>query len=117
MNSIVLQVWERTDHTVTPPGDIIRDTAPPGWPAPRSLDFPSLSFERPVTELVEACDGDVPGPCRELVDNVGRLSVEWDRYVNGERTPDHRPIGRFWGAIRALFRAREGAMPYICRRR
>lgn len=71
---------------------------------------PTANFEAAINEAVAAGEsGDVPAQCRDLCTALGRLGVEWDAYVAGKRTPDHRPIGSFWGAMRDVIHARNGA--------
>lgn len=71
---------------------------------------PTAAFEDAINAAVIAGDnGDVPERCRDLCLALQRLGVEWDLYVNGLRTPDHRPIGRFWGTFRDVIHARAGA--------
>lgn len=79
---------------------------------PKAPDVPTAKFEEAVLACVEVCNlGDTPSKCRELVDAVSRMGVEWEKYAGGEMGPGHRPRGSFWGAMRAVFHAREGAAP------
>lgn len=82
------------------------------WEADDEVTLPTRELEMAIVNAVEVCDfGDVPAPCRELVTAMSRLGLEWDKYQNGARTPDHKPVGAFWGAYRAVVQAREVARP------
>jgi hypothetical protein len=83
------------------------------WEADEEVTLPTRELEQAINNAVETCDvGDVPAQCRELVLKMGRLGLEWEKYQNGmSRTPDHRPIGAFWGAYRAVVEARAVATP------
>lgn len=78
---------------------------------------PTERFEYAIEDAIRVCNaGDTPEVCRELVDVVSRLSLEWEEYKAGNMTPDHRPVGSFWGAFRAMNLAREGATPFVPKR-
>ena len=85
---------------------------------PQAPDVPSEKLEAAIEDVIAIVDsGDIPETCRELTTAIGRVSIEWEKYREGiERLPDGRPVGRFWGAMAAVFEARKGASPFIPKR-
>lgn len=62
--------------------------------------------------VIEICEaGDVPSTCRELIDTVGRLAVEYDDYRNGGKwnNQTREPLPSFNAAFHAVAKARVGA--------
>lgn len=54
--------------------------------------------------------GDVPTDCRQLVDCVARLGVEYQKYHDGEFVPRTKsPTQRFHAAVEAVTKSRAGA--------
>lgn len=64
-----------------------------------------------IGAAVAMCEaGDVPTECRQLIDGVMRLAVEYDRYHGGEFVPRTKsPKQRFHSAVEAVARARGGS--------
>lgn len=99
------EILEAVDHLIQVHDDWESD--------PQTPEVPTQEFEQAVLHAASVCDGDVPAPCRELVDTVSRLHLEWDKYADGQMRPDHRPVGSFWAAFREMLHAREGARPVV----
>ena len=64
-----------------------------------------------IGAAVSMCEaGDVPTECRQLVDSVMRLDLEYERYHDGEFIPRSKsPTQRFHSSVDAVIRARSGA--------
>jgi len=72
---------------------------------------PTEAFEMAVDHVVAVADGDIPSHCRDLCMAVAKLGVEWEKYKNGARTKDYRPIGSFWESFRNVIATRAVAEP------
>lgn len=79
-----------------------------------SPDYPTAEFEQAVERAREVLNvGDIPQQCRELDGALQRLFYEWDMYAEGIHRNGAKPLGRFWGAYRAVVVEREGATPFV----
>jgi len=74
-------------------------------------DVPTQEMERLMEAVIEVCDtGSVPEDCRSLVTSVGRLSVEWESYRNGNWDRAGRPYPSFWNSFRGMLNERATAV-------
>lgn len=70
---------------------------------------PTVELERVINATIRTCEaGDVPAECRDLVQAVDAMGVEWRDYENGKRMRDQRPMPAFWESLRSVWRARAG---------
>ncbi len=80
------------------------DVAPPPIP-----DDIALSIQE--ADLI-CHSGDIPQSCQSLVIAVGRLGEEqrkYDNYEHGSRQQNQAPASSWWGAVKAVAIARQGA--------
>lgn len=69
--------------------------------APR---VPTAALEAAIETAVDVCAvGDIPGDCRQLVNSMGLVAREWNRFKDGAMTTDFRPLPAFWGELGAVF--------------
>ncbi len=97
---------ERTEQLLTAVDNLLR--VHDDWEADETAPVqPTAAFEIAIGEAIAVGDeGDIPAQCRDLCVALQRLGVEWEKFVNGLRTPDHRPIASFWGAFRDVIHSR-----------
>jgi hypothetical protein len=57
------------------------------------------------------CDaGEIPSRCRQLIDAIGRVQVEYEMYQGGDFDPQTTaPLPKFHAAMKAVLNARQGA--------
>lgn len=74
-------------------------------------DTPTKAMEDRIEVVIDVCaTGGVPGDCRNLVDAVEELGVQWRQYSDGAWGKHGEPLPQFWGAFREMLSARSGAM-------
>lgn len=75
--------------------------------APR---VPTAALEAAIETAIDVCAvGDIPGDCRQLVNAMGLVAREWQRFKDGAMTADFRPLPSFWGELGAVFSLLKGA--------
>lgn len=94
------QEWDRWSEDTTSPA--IEESSP---------------IDDALTIAIDTCRiGDVPSQCRELIDSMGRLGLEYDLYAHGECVPTTgEPLPKFYAAYQSVLRARQGAEPFVPR--
>lgn len=77
----------------------------------------SSPLDDALTIAIDSCRvGDVPSQCRELVDAVSRLALEFDKYAQDECVAQTgEPLPKFYAAYQSVLRARNGAEPFVPR--